>query len=37
MNDIANPEQHHRKPTSQEEFLALLKKNIQYDRRYIGQ
>jgi putative transposase len=33
---IANQEQHHRKRTFQEEFLAFLKKhNIEYDERYI--
>jgi putative transposase len=33
---IKNQEQHHRKTTFQEEFLALLKKHhIEYDARYI--
>ncbi len=33
---IANQEQHHRKRTFQEEFLAFLKEhNIDYDERYI--
>ncbi len=38
MRYIANQEQHHRKRTFQEEFLAFLKKNnIEYDERYIWQ
>ena len=33
---IRNQEQHHRKMTFQEEFLALLKKHrIEYDERYL--
>ena len=33
---IAGQEEHHKKHTFQEEFLAFLKKNhIQYDERYI--
>ena len=33
---IENQEEHHRKMTFQEEFLALLKKHrIEYDERYL--
>jgi REP-associated tyrosine transposase len=33
---IAQQEEHHRKMTFQEEFVALLKRhNIDYDERYI--
>ena len=33
---IRKQEEHHRKVTFQEEFLALLKKhNIQFDERYL--
>lgn len=38
MRYIANQEQHHRKRTFQEGFLAFLKRNnIEYDERYIWQ
>ena len=33
---IKNQQEHHRKMTFQEEFLALLKKNrLEYDERYL--
>ena len=33
---IRNQEEHHRKMTFQEEFLALLKKHrVEYDARYL--
>jgi hypothetical protein len=35
---IAEQEEHHRKHSFQEEFVAFLKKNrIEYDERYIWQ
>ena len=35
---IENQEEHHRKVTFQEEFIALLKKhNIEYDERYLSE
>ena len=36
MSYVSNQEEHHRKMTLQEEFLALLKKHhIHYDERYL--